>query len=147
MFELVLGGLRPQHNLNVYFFVLLSPYHFFFFLFILSFSPLFFHSFSLTFRPESWQASRERRPLSFGFFGPGSGLGFWLPATGSALASSKGSTGMAQNRFGIPFWSVGEFTTHFRLPILVVCHWDVTGGMIWVLTHGPQHFQVAEVLT
>ena len=25
-----------------------------------------------------------------------------------------------QDRFGIPFWWVGEFTTHFRLPILVV---------------------------
>ena len=26
----------------------------------------------------------------------------------------------SQHRFGIPFWWAGEFTTHFRLPILVV---------------------------
>ena len=27
--------------------------------------------------------------------------------------------GGCQNRFGIPFWGIGEFTTHFRFPILV----------------------------
>ena len=32
---------------------------------------------------------------------------------------------------------VGEFTTHFGLPILVVGLGDVkTGGTIWLLTHG-----------
>ena len=36
-----------------------------------------------------------------------------------------------------PFWSVGEFATHFRLPILVVgfgpVHW---GYGLLILTHG-----------
>ena len=40
--------------------------------------------------------------------------GFWrLPPVGTFGCG-------CQNRFGIPFWLVGEFTTHFRLPILVV---------------------------
>ena len=42
---------------------------------------------------------------------------------------------MAQNRFGIPFWLVGEFTTHFRTDF---SGWIgmFTGGTIWILTHG-----------
>ena len=40
-----------------------------------------------------------------------------------------------QNRFGIPFWLVGEFTTHFRT---YFGGWigRFTGGTIWILTHG-----------
>ena len=38
-----------------------------------------------------------------------------------------------------PFWGpiLGEFTTHFRLPILVVgLNRMFTAGTIWILTHG-----------
>ena len=68
--------------------------------------------------------------------------------------------GGGQNRFGMPFWWVGEFTTHFRT--YFSGDWDVhwghgiltqfwgapprlvflvgigmfTGGTIWILTHG-----------
>ena len=35
----------------------------------------------------------------------------------------------------VPFWLVGEFTTHFRFPILVVgLNWMFT-GTIWIFTH------------
>ena len=55
----------------------------------------------------------------------------WTPSARVACApsgSSRPSSGSShgaygcgcQNRSGIPFWLAGEFTTHFRLPILVV---------------------------
>ena len=39
----------------------------------------------------------------------------------------------SQNRFGIPFWLVGEFTTHFRA--YFSGDWDVRWGY-GILTHG-----------
>ena len=37
--------------------------------------------------------------------------------------------------YGIPFWGVSEFTTHYLEPILVGI-WMFTGATIWLLTHG-----------
>ena len=45
---------------------------------------------------------------------------------------------------GIPVWLVGEFTTHFRLPILVglgPVHWGLTG--LWILTPQEDHFRAS----
>ena len=39
-----------------------------------------------------------------------------------------------QNRFGIPHFRVGEFTTQFRT--ILVGIGMLTGGTIWILTHG-----------
>ena len=51
----------------------------------------------------------------------------WVPST---------PCGGGQNRFGIPFWLVGEFTTHFSLFLLGLgCSRGVTG----ILTRG--HFR------
>ena len=40
---------------------------------------------------------------------------------------------LGQNRFGIPFWLVGDFTTHFRA--YFSADWDVYWGY-GILTHG-----------
>ena len=47
--------------------------------------------------------------------------------------------GCGQNQFGFDpiLVGIGEFTTHFRLPILVVgLNRMFTVGTIWILTHG-----------
>ena len=57
---------------------------------------------------------------------------FFLVASFDPYSNGLG----CQNRFGIPFWLVGEFSTHFRA---YFSGWIgmFTGGTIWLLTHGP----------
>ena len=58
------------------------------------------------------------------------------PSRGKMAGSAPSSPGTrrwgcgCQNRFGIPFWLAGEFTTHFRTYFRG--DWDV----YWPLTHG-----------
>ena len=60
--------------------------------------------------------------------------GFWLSATEKwAFCSCRNVLGDCggQHRFGIPFWRIGEFTTHFRTYFSgwteSNAHWGVTG--------------------
>ena len=52
---------------------------------------------------------------------PGGGHSQSLPSSGRSASPKTERRGCGcQTRFGIPFWLVGEFTTHFLAPILVV---------------------------
>ena len=43
---------------------------------------------------------------------------------------------VGQDRLGIPFWLVGEFTTHFRANFSGWIESDVHWGTIWILSRG-----------
>ena len=43
-------------------------------------------------------------------------------------------------------FGIGEFTTHFRLPILVVGLGCSLGGTIWLLTHGQLVAEASRII-
>ena len=99
----------------------------------------FFTHWPLNFRPSPWptggwpspkvgeieSAGADRCPLWIGL-----AKNRWPGCRWVSFHLPRPSGCRCQNRFGIPFWLVGEFTTHFRLPILVVglgpVHWGLT---------------------